>query len=286
MNLSESNTALTNLLSCDNPFLITRMGIGPESVTAFIATFQDVSRIPEYIIHMLSINAGIYNVKDTVMDFANEFNQALESSDYLATWRDTNCFNINDMQNAYINRYKMGQMHFQVLEPFYSILNKEKPWSHKLLGKKVLIINPFVDSIQEQIKNNFQMFKDDKLFLDGQEFLFYKTHQTQAGNHIHGSWKETYKLMCADIGKLDFDVALLGCGGYGLPLCNFIHTKMNKSAIYIGGGLQLLFGIMGKRWENQPMWIEIISKNDAKFIRPTGDEICKNNEAVEGGCYW
>ena len=53
--------------------------------------------------------------------------------------------------------------------------------------------------------------------------------------------------MCEDIKYINFDIALLGCGGYGLPLCHFIKTKLNKSAIYIGGGLQLLFGVFGGR---------------------------------------
>lgn len=55
--------------------------------------------------------------------------------------------------------------------------------------------------------------------------------------------------MCDDIKKLDFDVALLSCGGYGNHLSYFIYKEMNKSALYIGGGLQIWFGIMGKRWE-------------------------------------
>ena len=92
--------------------------------------------------------------------------------------------------------------------------------------------------------------------------------------------------MCNDIKNLDFDIALLGCGGYGLPLCNFIKMDMNKSAIYIGGGLQLLFGVMGRRWENRDDWKKIIRDNDTKFIRPSGDEIIKNKHVIEGGCYW
>ena len=92
--------------------------------------------------------------------------------------------------------------------------------------------------------------------------------------------------MCNDIKKLEFDIALLGCGGYGLPLCNYINKDLKKSAIYIGGGLQLLFGVMGKRWENNDMWKKIIADNDCKFIRPSGDEIMPNNTRIEGGCYW
>ena len=40
---------------------------------------------------------------------------------------------------------------------------------------------------------------------------------------------------------------------------------MNKSAIYVGGGLQLLFGVMGKRWDDIQMWMDIIKENNSKF---------------------
>ena len=126
------------------------------------------------------------------------------------------------------------------------------------------------------------MFKNKKIFLDEQEFIFYKPYQTIAGNHIHNNWFETFKLMCNDIEKLDFDIALLGCGGYGLPLCNFIKTELKKSAIYIGGGLQLLFGVTWRRWDQH----SIIKKSESKFIRPSTDEICNNFQTIEGGCYW
>ena len=91
--------------------------------------------------------------------------------------------------------------------------------------------------------------------------------------------------MCDEISKIDFDIALLGCGGYGLPLCNFIKEKLNKSAIYVGGGLQLLFGVMGSRWDND-FWNELIKKHNIKFIRPSGNEICNNLQTIENGCYW
>ena len=64
-------------------------------------------------------------------------------------------------------------------------------------------------------------------------------------------------------------------------MCNFIKTKLNKSAIYIGGGLQLLFGIMGKRWENIPLWKKIIKENNTKFIKPSQNEKCKNLNTIE-----
>ena len=50
-----------------------------------------------------------------------------------------------------------------------------------------------------------------------------------------------------EIDKHDYEVCLIGCGAYGLPLAAHVK-KQGKKAIHIGGALQLLFGIMGKRW--------------------------------------
>ena len=178
-------------------------------------------------------------------------------------------------------------IHTRSLEPFYMCSENIIPWSHYLKEKKVLIISPFVDSIKKQNENGFQIFSDGrKLFLDEQEFVYYKAFNTSAGNHIHNSWVETFDIMCNDISKLDFDIALLGCGGYGLPLCEYIKEKLGRSAIYIGGGLQIMFGVMGNRWENTEYWKNIIQEHNPIFIRPSGDEILKNCDKVEKACYW
>ena len=105
-------------------------------------------------------------------------------------------------------------------------------------------------------------------------------------NKPHNNWIETFEIMCNDISKLDFDIALLGCGGYGLPLCNYIHKNLNKSAMYVGGGLQLFFGVMGNRWESRDFWKNIIAKNGCKFIKPSKEEQINNQNSIENACYW
>lgn len=132
------------------------------------------------------------------------------------------------------------------------------------------------------------MFNDGRrVFLEGQEFVFYKAFMTHGGNSQHRSWIETYKIMMADISKIDFDVAILGCGGYGVPLCGYIKKQPGKSAIYIGGGLQLMFGVMGGRWENGEFWKSRILEG-AKFVRPSTNEQLPEgaNNRIENGCYW
>jgi len=238
------------------------------------------------LLNKLQTHDGIYcNTLHDVKQFAQEYLNAIKNSTYLAAFPNFQS-SFLQMQNYFINTCALSTLHNRSLEPFWSILENKIPWTHKLFGKKILIVNPFIDSMKKQKDNNFQMFKNKKIFLDNQEIIFYKSFNCLAGNRPHNSWKETYEIMCNDIKDLDFDIALLGCGGYGLPLCNFIYKKMNKSAIYIGGGLQLLFGVMGKRWEDDPMWKKIMKESDSIFIRPSGDEILKNNQMIENACYW
>jgi len=292
LDLETSNQYIINLIeSNDNkPFIISRLGIGAETYITY--EYIITNKINTNYLQTLSNNAGIYNINSkNILLYINLYIQAIQNSIALASFPT---YIINE-QSYFANTYHLKKIHSRSLEPFYACLENIKPWTHYLHGKKVLIINPFIESMKKQLTKKFQIFKDPnkKIFLDNQEFIFYKSYQTSAGNHIHNDWLETFTLMCNDIKKLDdefhFDIALLGCGGYGLPLCNFIKMQLNKSAIYIGGGLQLLFGIMGHRWENRDDWQKIMQDNDSpnnQFIRPSGDEIINNKNAIENGCYW
>ena len=235
LSLSESNDYIINLLSLNKNFMITRVGIGNETNLAFFT--DTLQSIDTKMLVSLSNNAGIYNITpDNLLKYAELYINAIKKSNALATFNGTMIV----QQEHFINNYKLDVLYSRVLEPFYCSLENIKPWTQHLQGKKVLIVNPFVKSFKKQLKEGFKIFKDPdkKLFMDNQEFVFYKSYNTAAGNSIHKDWEETYDIMCKDISKLDFDIALLGCGGYGLPLCNFIYKEMNKSAIYVGGGLQ------------------------------------------------
>ena len=290
LDLEKSNQYIIDLIQTNKPFIISRLGIGAETYITchYIATNQ----INKNLLQTLSNNTGIYNVDtQNIILYIKLYIEAIKNSNTLATFPT---YIINE-QNYFANKYNLSKIHSRSLEPFYACLENIKPWTHFLYGKKVLIINPFIESMKKQLSNHFQIFKDPnkKIFLDNQEFIFYKSYQTSASNHIHKNWLETFTIMCNDIKKLNddynFDIVLLGCGGYGLPLCNFIKMNLNKSAIYVGGGLQLLFGVMGHRWENRDDWKQIMQENQEpnnKFIRPSGDEIINNKNAIENGCYW
>lgn len=282
--LKDSNDIIIKLINDNKPFSIVRLGIGDE--THMTLQYMLTKNIEPYL-KSNNLN-GIYSKDMDIKKFelfCKYYNNAIKESDVLASFT-FNSRNIINIQNYFSNNYNLQQIHSRSLEPFYAIMENQEPWSLHLKGKKVLVINPFVDSFKKQIDSKFRIFKNKPLFNESQEFIFYKSFNTLVGNNIHNDWFETFKIMCNDIKNIDFDIALLGCGAYGLPICDFIKNELNKSAIYIGGGIQLLFGVMGKRWEENPMWKQIISENECKFIKPCGNEIIPNKNEWENGCYW
>jgi hypothetical protein len=81
--------------------------------------------------------------------------------------------------------------------------------------------------------------------------------------------------------KIDFDIALIGVGVYGLPLASYCK-EMDKIGFHLGGALQILFGIKGNRWKD--LNLDIANYSHWKF--PSEDETPHFKNNCEGGCYW
>ena len=89
----------------------------------------------------------------------------------------------------------------------------------------------------------------------------------------------------------DYDIALIGCGAYGFPLA--AHAKrMGKQSVHLGGALQLLFGIRGKRWENPNYGVRELGNGaylqliNETWVRPSDQDKPATADQVEEACYW
>lgn len=155
-------------------------------------------------------------------------------------------------------------------------------WAWALEGKKVLVIHPFTDTIQSQYFNHREEIFPGTNALPKFDLKCVKAVQTiaDAKDDRFGTWFEALDYMADEASKQDFEVALLGCGAYGFQLASKIK-KMGKTAIHMGGSLQTLFGIKGKRWDKQYGYMY----NDS-WVYPAESEKPAGLEKVEGGCYW
>jgi hypothetical protein len=146
-------------------------------------------------------------------------------------------------------------------------------------NKKVAIVNYFKEDIDSQLEHINKINPD--FIIKKENIVTIKSYQSITGNRPHSCFSETLYTLEQDCIKHNtIKYFIVGCGCYGLPLSNYLKQK-GKNVLYIGGILQCLFGLIGKRWEN---------RNNIKLLinefwkRPT--QIPINNNNVEDGCYW
>lgn len=155
-----------------------------------------------------------------------------------------------------------------------------KPFTRALKGKKVLVIHPFVETMKSQYEKRKLLFKNEDVLPDC-DLKFIKAVQSIAETKSDlpfKTWFEALDYMKSEIDKIDFDIALIGCGAYGIFLAEYCK-QLGKKALHMGGATQVVFGIKGKRYENFGFYNEY-------WVRPSENERPKGLETVEGGCYW
>jgi hypothetical protein len=161
----------------------------------------------------------------------------------------------------------------------------DTPWTFALRGKRILVISAFEESIREKIPIRAELYNGVDLFPDC-SFVTIKPPQTQAGVNTpeyFGVYLSEFTQRLDAI-KDTYDVALVSCGGYGNLVCNHIFES-GKSAIYVGGVLQMYFGVLGTRWLRERPDILRMFMNE-HWSRPKESEKPTNYQSVEGSCYW
>jgi hypothetical protein len=166
------------------------------------------------------------------------------------------------------------------LEPFFST----NPWTRALKGKKVLVVHPFAESIEQQYLKRELLFEDKNMLPDFELKTIKAIQSLGEADKRFKDWFEALNYMKAQIDAIDYDIAIIGCGAYGLPLAAHVK-RQNKKSIHMAGATQLLFGIKGKRWEEFVVWPYMNLFNEY-WVRPGEKDKPKNAEAVEGACYW
>lgn len=176
------------------------------------------------------------------------------------------------------------------LDPFWS----RNPWTKALEGKKILVVHPFSSLIESQYRNKRLLLFKNSNILPRFELKTIQAVQSLGGySDQYNNWFEALDFMKKEIDKSDFDICLIGCGAYGFPLAAHVK-RMGKKAVHLGGSLQLLFGIIGHRWED-PNYAKAARKVcpslcypslfNSSWIHPTSfrSEITAK---VENNCYW
>lgn len=256
------------------PFMIARLG-AVELQLCRVFDWSLNKRKPSAL-QQGQLCAGIFPAEEkNGRNFVHVYKESLSRADAVATWRI-------EGETYYIRKYmKRDIVTFQISA--LAVWFHEKPWTEALNGKKVLIIHPLADTISRQYEKRETLFFNSGV-LPKFELKVLKAVQTAAGQkdeRFH-SWFEALEYMGHQIEQIDFDIALLGCGAYGIPLAARIKD-MGKQAVYMGGILQILFGIKGKRWVNNPTYKKLFNE---EWVYPDEKDIPVKADQVEQGAYW
>jgi hypothetical protein len=186
-----------------------------------------------------------------------------------------------DLKNKFI--------YFPLQEPDRSSPeNEENCYLKYFKNKKILIICPFANLLKERCSKEIFEAVWSKI---GKKWFFPK--KVDSLEFPYGFEEETQKAFPTaidlfahikdEIVKKDFDIALIAAAGLSIPIASFVK-KIGKIGIDLGGHLQFLFGVTGKRWREREdirkmyfneSWIDMPKK-----YHPHKKGVCDN------GAYW
>jgi hypothetical protein len=136
--------------------------------------------------------------------------------------------------------------------------NRENCYLHFFEGKKILLICPFAELLRQRATREIfegVWSKTGKkwFYPKGVEALEFPYGFASETHRKYASTIDLLGAIEAEIERKDFDVALIGAGGLSIPLASFVK-QIGKISISLGGDLQVLFGVVGKRWRNLERW--------------------------------
>lgn len=274
----QANDLIYQGLISDKPFAVMRNGSNESKFVLIKEMVKTgaVTGFPENILWKGKNNAGVFPPDEKTAEyFAKSYSDANTEADLTVFWGHIIC------EKYLLNKYapKAKLIPSRALEPFAF----EKPWTLALKGKRVLVIHPFAETIAKQYLKRDKLFERQDI-LPEFELKTIKAVQSSADAECgFENWEQALEHMKSEIDKVDFDIALLGCGGYAVPLAAYIK-RMGKKAVVLGGFTQILFGIKGSRWEKTRP--DIVALYNDFWVRPDESEKPGGSEKVEESAYW
>ena len=299
LDAQQSSDLILDMLESNKPCMIARygatelyclsnyMGIqkGWKNAIDFICGVEEPWWwVPERVNNMRE-NSGFFPIKEESLNmFCETMLEDTKQLDILASW-------LSKEKNVEHLLSDKPKIFLPYLEPWYA----SDPWTVGLEGKRIVVVHPFAEQIYTQYKNFRSKLFEDNRILPKFELKTLKAVQSLGGTNSQGfqTWFEALDWMKEELDRIEYDIALIGCGAYGFPLAAHVK-RTGKKAIHMGGVLQLFFGIKGNRWEDPMYGVRewglpegyYLKLFNQWWIKPDESTKPKNAEQVEGACYW
>lgn len=274
----EVSDLIIEMINSKRPFLISRFG--SEELKWYVNYKQLNKNIFTRLYYYITCRSEFWEKKYRTIDnltfkpktlhmtkfFIEKMDKAIPNIDLLGSWLE--------LETSKIVKLKSEKYCYLFdLEPYFH----DTPWTLALKDKKVLVIHPMENEIITQFQNRTKLFSKEVL----PDFELMTLKSLYFDNEKYNTWVLIYNYYVKEINKHDFDVALVSCGPWGMPIASYIKS-IGKQAIHLGGAQQILFGIMGNRWRD---WSNYKALQNEFWI-DNADNKPKWADKYENGCYW
>lgn len=236
---------------------------------------------------ILERNAGVFPATEaSVREWLNLYRWATESADIMAAGWYTPLaraeWSFLDKINPSVKRIPLRS-----LEPYY--VEPVNHWTRALDGQRVTVVSSFTETMRGQLQVGDLIWRGNDGLLPNAKWSFVRSYYSPAlakGScgwpKVMQGWQDAILHLETEVLQTKPEIVLLGCGALAMPLAARLKQK-GIVAIVLGGAIQVLFGIKGRRWETHPVISGLWNEH---WVFPNPNEIPKGAREVEGGCYW
>ena len=280
----EGSLKIEEKIQSGEPFMAGRMGLF-ETAVMRMAEFRIRKKYALTVENIYNCAGFFPNDPSLAEPFSELMCKSLASCDIYACNREL-------LEEYFLNRYtKKSCVALRDLG-VYDVFALDHPWTTALKGKKVLVVTSFPESVKHQYARREQIYPGTDILPEFASLQVYKPLMTigDMRDERFETWFDGLEFMKNEILAMDFDIALLACGAYGFPLCSAIR-EAGRQAVYMGGVLQILFGILGRRWDGSRFGgIEHMPEKLKRYYNDSWiyplEERPAAADGVEYGPYW
>jgi len=268
---SVGNNLIREAIASGRPMAIGRIGaLEAQAALCYLARVE----YPPILCQQLKLNVGIYPADRHDLDlFCRSYLDAVDEFNVLAACGDRS--EIGILRRA-------ARQPTLVRPTAFDVWLYQRPWSEALAGRRVLVVHPFSASIEAQYARRQKIWSNPRIL---PEFRLRTVRMPLSPGLVspeHPNWQSRFAALIEQVDAEPYEVMLVGAGGLSLLLAK--HAKATGHvAFHLGGQTQILFGIMGRRWDRDPV---LLPHRNEYWTRPRGEESPPTVSKVEQGAYW
>lgn len=247
--------------------------VGTTELKVLLHVLKKGTNLPTKIRQEAQYGSGYYyETRAELIRFCDQMLAIHENSNYIASFPTTRQKEYEETLN-YTPEKRLQLGHYEPYkfnDNFFSFFQ----------GKRVTVVTSFVYTVRAQIPKFRQLHK---YIHEDVEFQLIQAPQTNAGFRSDGvSWQARLQALINGCERAGNANILIGAGSYG-PILASELSKRGYTSVVVGGGIQLLFGIYGRRWYQREDFQPLFNKH---WVWPLDEDIPKGHGLVENSCYW